>query len=263
MTRFTVGYTIFNKANLIPDIIDGLKKCFSKDDEFIFLFDSCVDRSLEVFKEQNLEGYNYQVIIPEGEQFEIKSNNRILKEAVNDVIILFQDDMLCLDPSIKDKVTQVLNYFGDSLGLLGGRDGFELRSISFPEKPVDMLSSWTHGVGGDRTMLSVGEFGVRTILNRGPVVFTRRLLDTVGYLNEDYYPQWGDDMDYCMRCKYKYGLSNVVFQANIRSDLEWGGMRGGFSKLRRGKFIRNNWLKFVKDWGYTLLEEAKKSEVLA
>lgn len=191
-----------------------------------------------------------KIIVPKEELFEIKSNNRILKEASKDIIVLFQDDMICQEPLLREKIWRVINHYGeDNLGLLGGRDGFEFgKDLSFPEKPIKKISSWAHGKGGRK--LKEGEFAERTVLNRGPLVFTRSLIDEVGYLCEKYYPQWGDDMDYSCEAKFKYNRTNVVFQCNIRSELKWGGTRTSPHKRWLGKTMKKNWSLFVSRWGH-------------
>lgn len=232
---------------MISEIIHGVKQCFSRDDEIIFLFDNCTDNSLKLF--QQLNDFGARVIVPDAELFEIKANNVLLREAKGNVVILFQDDMVCEDIHIKEKIGNVIAFYGKSLGLLGGRDGFELNELSFPEKPISRVSAWQH-IKDENTLLKPFEYAGRTILNRGPLVFTKDLLRNVGYLDEIFYPQWGDDVDYCCRARFSHGLQNVVFQCDIKSPLEWGTTRRG-SKLKRGydRIMRRNWDLITSRWG--------------
>lgn len=245
----TVGYTVFRKENLIPEIVRGIIDCFDEGDEIIFLFDDCNDNSKEVAIRE-FEKYNRKFIIiePKEEQFEIKANNLILKAAANEIIVLFQDDMVCNDKNIKSKILKIMDIYKENLGLLGGRDGFNLRETTFPEKAFDKVSSWTH-IQGNTVMLKEGEYAERTILNRGPIVFTKSLIEKVGYLDESFFPQWGDDMDYCFRCKYIHKLTNVVFQCGIKSPVEWGTTRGKTKIKKFGKVIKNNWNLLISRWG--------------
>lgn len=249
----TVGYTIFNKAHLIPQVVEGIKNCFSPEDEIIFLLDACTDNSFSVIQEQiteHLWDWNIKVIDSQEELFETKANNEILKQAYNDVIVLFQDDMICKDPQIKNKITNVINSYGDELGLIGGRSGFELVDTSFPEKIVNKVSSWEHLDTQYEYKLKEGEYLERTFLNRGPLVFTKKLLESVGYFDEAYYPQWCDDADYCARSKFAKGKKNVVFQCNIESQVKWGATRSNSTLRKKYRTIMSrNWDLFISRWG--------------
>lgn len=185
--------------------------------------------------------------------FETKANNEILRyfmsESENDVIALFQDDIVLKDSHFKEKIAAVIKSI-PNLGLMGGRSGFELRSVKFPEQPVDKVSNWEHKADQYGLVLAEEQISYmkRTFLNRGPIVFTRDLINKVGYLDEAYYPQWGDDLDYCARCKFQHNLENVVFECDVESKLEWGTMRKSYNPIIR-KAIKPNWNRFITRWG--------------
>lgn len=217
-------------------------------DEVIFYFDGCTDDSQLTVANLMPEARLY---VSFDDVYEVKANNKILEEAKNPVIILFQDDMVCHDKNIREKLQNIFDKRIPNLGLIGGRDGFELESTGFPEKPVNKISSWVHKPSGKEVLLEEGSFTPRTYLNRGPLVFTRKLLDECGYLDESYYPQWGDDMDYCARLRYKFGKCNVVFECDVESQLSWGSTRSKSTplhKLTKGKHIRKNWDLFCLRW---------------
>lgn len=253
-TPITVGYTVFNKKHLIPQIVEGVVKCFGPEDEIIFLFDNCTDGSEERAIEEFMGyGRTFTAIHPPNELFEIRANNTILREATNEVIVLFQDDMVCHDENIKDKIFNLMKLYGDNLGLMGGRDGFEIREPTFPEKPVNKVSSWVHKRTDNDNILDKDAFAERTILNRGPLVFRKELIEKVGYLDESFWPLWGDDMEYCARCAVM-DLTNVVFQCDIESNISWGATRKG-SKLKRQlpTIMKRNWEKLMDRWGAFLM----------
>lgn len=233
-----------------------MKRTFSPKDEFIFLFDSCVDKSFDVaVAEAQKYNFNFKAIFPKGEElFEIKANNKILKAATNDIIILFQDDIICYDDKIREKIFNIIKNEGEfGWGLIGGRTGFNIKSTAFPEQTVDRVSNWEHNENQYGERLGEGDYKARTFLNRGPLVFTRRLIEKVGYLDEAYFPQWGDDMDYCARARFEYGLTNIVFECKMKSLVEWGGTRKSYSKLRKGRHFRKNWDLFIERWGKYLV----------
>lgn len=184
--------------------------------------------------------------------FETKANNRILKEASNDIIILFQDDIINQDPKLKEKIAKVVETYGDSLGLLGGRSGYELDGDF---KPYKRVSNWEHLSEQYGYRLREGEFKERTIVNRGPIVLTKDLLKEVGHFCEKFAPQWHDEADYCCRAKFRHGRKNVVFQCNVLSPLKWGATRT-ISKLKKqwGELEKRNWNLFIGRWGKDLKE---------
>lgn len=225
----------------------------NKEDEFIFLFDACTDTSREEFEQvKHLLPSQPKIIASETDLFEVKANNAILKQAEREVIALFQDDILLHDPLFKEKI-EAVRYNVPNLGLLGGRTGFELSGEpDFPERALDKVSNWEHLENQYGIRLAEGQFAKRTILNRGPIIFTQKLLSEVGYLNEDYFPQWGDDMDYCCRAKFGHDKENIVFQCAVESRLEWGTTHTKKTKVNLKTTLRANWQRFITDWGPTL-----------
>lgn len=237
-----------------------MKEALSKNDEIIFLFDNCTDGSFETFKK--LENYlpcKKKIIITHDDLYEVKANNRILKEATKEVIILFQDDIVNHDKDLKKKVFNVLKSIKNP-GLLGGRSGYELTgNPALPERAYYRVSNWEHKAKQYGKRLEEGGFEKRTFLNRGPIVFTRKLLDEVGYLDEAFYPLWGDDLDFCARCKFKYRKDNAIFQCNVESQLKWGATHSGQSKVDFGKAVKTNWKTFIDRWGETMKDNYEKN----
>jgi glycosyltransferase involved in cell wall biosynthesis len=254
--RISVGYTIFNKKNLIPEIIEGFKDILDENDEFIIVFDGCTDNSYEIFCYlKHFLKCRVNIQIFKEDEFEIKANNWILENALYDTVVLFQDDILNKDKNIREKIFEVYKKFGKKTGLIGGRSGYELDGFSdFPEKSINKVSNWEHLPKQYGIRLKEGESYPRTFLNRGPIVFSRNLINEVGLLEESYYPLWGDDLDYCARAKFIYGRTNVVFQCDVISKLKWGTTHiKGASKIPKDTF-KVNWYRFIESWGRRIQE---------
>lgn len=261
MNTITVGYIIHNKKDLLPQIFDGLKESFSKEDEFVFLFDNCTDDSLNTaFTESRRVGLDIVALnFDDGDLFEIKATNEVLKwfmgESKNEVIILFQDDIVCHDKNIKNRLDDILSI--GNVGLIGGRSGYNLNSIEYPEKPVGKISNWEHKE--DQYQVKMGDAKItratRTFVNRGPIILTKDLINSVGYFDEYYFPQNCDDLDYCMKAREK-GRQNYVFRCNVESRIEWGTTRSKDTplfRLTRGRHVKENWNKFVSRWGHKII----------
>jgi GT2 family glycosyltransferase len=248
-----VGCSFWNKEPFILKHVYGLREALSEEDEVIFLFDNCTDESLKTFNGLKHLLPNPRILITNNDLYEVKANNYLLKAASRDTIILFQDDILNHDKDLKKKIFQVVNKYGNKLGLMGGRSGYELTGDpTFPEHSYFRTSNWEHLPKQYDKRLKEGEFVEKTILNRGPLVFTRNLLEEVGYLDEKFAPCWGDDMDYCCRAKFNHERKNVVFQCDVESQLKWGALHSGESKLKMRKVMRKNWNLFISKWGETL-----------
>lgn len=256
--KFSVGYTIFNKKHLLPKIVFGINEAFNEADEIIFLFDDCTDGSIEEF--QKLSGYlpsKPKIIIEHEDLYEIKANNRILRESSGDFTILFQDDIVNFDKALKNKVLDIAKHYKHNLGLMGGRSGYELTSNpTFPEKSYYRVSNWEHLDKQYGERLPDGAYAERTFLNRGPIVFSRDLINEVGYLDEEFYPLWGDDLDYCARAKFKFGKTNIVFECKVESQLGWGALRNSKrlfpsseGLMTHNNIARKNWRLFMSRWG--------------
>jgi len=253
--NFSFGFTIFNKAHLIPKLVFGIKDVLGEDDEAVFLFDNCTDNSFEVFKKvEKFLKCQITTVVSKEELFETKANNRILRMARARIIVLFQDDMVLQDPNMKNKILKIIDKHKDKLGLLGARSGYEWDGKpKYPPKQYKKISNWEHLDFQYGMRMSEGDFFFKTILNRGPIVFTKSLLDEVGYLDEEFAPQWLDEVDYCCRSQFEFGRKNGIFQCGISSPLKWGATRTN-SKLKRemDKLQKDHWGILMERWGEDL-----------
>jgi glycosyltransferase involved in cell wall biosynthesis len=260
MEKVTVGYTIFNKEKLIPEIMNGIITGFEDTDEIIFVFDNCSDNSYKLVKNAGMKA---QLITSKVDLFEIKANNLILDQAKNDIVILFQDDIINHDNQIKKKIFKVLHDIrkqGKIPGLLGGRSGFELTgNPTFPFETKMRASNWEHLDSQYSYRLEPWEYLERTILNRGPIVFTRDQIRKGFTLDEIFYPLWGDDTDYCCKAKFEEGRTNAVFECNVVSSLDWGATRKrkvyptiDGTPIKLNTLYKRNWKIIMDRWGKDL-----------
>lgn len=252
----TYGWTIWNKKNLLPKIIFGLNEVIDKEDEAIFVFDNCEDGSVEEFyRLKKFLKVEPKIFINHKDQFEISCNNLILRKGVGDFIALFQDDIVLRDKGFKGKLEAVKNKY-KNLGLIGGRTGFELSGDrTYPEQCYYRVSNWEHLEKQYGERLEEGESKTRTILNRGPLMFSRELINEVGYLDEYYYPQVWDDADYCLRARLDFNKQNVVMGCEVESQLSWGATHNKQTQLNYNKLPRQNWEKLMDRWSDRLKKE--------
>ncbi|KKK96326.1 hypothetical protein LCGC14_2663900, partial [marine sediment metagenome] len=123
-----------------------------------------------------------------------------------DVLVLPQDDHRFTGP-ILQHVDAALDAHGGRAGVLGGRDGYELGLQRM------MSSEWSESVTAIRR-LAPGEHVERPYVNPGPMIYTRELVDAIGYYNMDFrcFYWWND---YCHR-SLAAGFVNVLLGTAIQ-----------------------------------------------
>ena len=205
---FTIAYAIYNKGYMIDEIIDGLVYSMRGDIKYRFILDGCTDNSREVLEKEIAKLANAEYTETD-DIFELATSNIFLREFDTDFLVIFQDDMVMRDKNFISNVENVYSAYGDELGLLGCRDGFDAGYSN-------MCGSRFSASRG-RKILEPGDYCERMMVNTGPIIFMRRLLERVGYLDDIYTKGTYDDMDYSLRC-YEAGLKNIVMGVDMIHD---------------------------------------------
>jgi GT2 family glycosyltransferase len=140
--------------------------------------------------------------------FELYTNNKLMDMFRSDYLIIFQDDMVLRDPMLLPNLRAVISTYGRGLGVVGCRDGFGSGYSG-------MCSSRFSANKLTRVTLQPGQCSVVDMLNRGPIMVGRELVNRIGTLSEDYNKSGSySEMDYCLRAK-RAGLANVCMGALI------------------------------------------------
>ena len=243
--NFTVGYTIFNKENLIEKLVQGVAKLDGVPS--IFLFDGCTDDSVENFLNYRVQLEHCKAFVNEGyDRFETCSNNFILKQIETDCCMLMQDDLILTNDEIFQLAEEI--YINDiSAGLIGFKDGYEMDVVN---QYKDFVSApWSTSKNRNK-VLKRGEYCNRTYVNRGPLCVPRKLISRIGYFDEAFYPLFWDDNDYSIRSAVA-GFNNYVAYSEIETDLAWGATRG-ISKIPYKDIYIANQYRFGKKWNLLL-----------
>jgi GT2 family glycosyltransferase len=84
-------------------------------------------------------------------------------------------------------------------------------------------------------------FSIRDTINRGPLLLRHSMLETLGYLDEDYAPMVFDDVDLCMRAWKQYGWVAGVYPMPAFFKVEDGTSRqnANSAKVYRESSIKN------------------------
>ena len=244
MMDWSVGYTIYNREDLVIPILKGVAKCFPQACEVIIHFDACTDESHQVFwKYRSVLGKRkVRVLRSSRDLFELKSNNLLIDVFTGDVLAIFQGDMICVDENICERAEKIIAEYGDSLGLLGARDGFEVVG----GKRVNLTKNRWSTSKGNR-IIREGEHVEKSFVNKGPIFLTRHTVNKLKGFSEDFYPGSYDDRDFCCRAKYDHDLTNVVMFSKVLED-----RKASTTKLNEPLLYSLNQTKFVDKWGNRL-----------
>ena len=196
--RHVVAYSVWNKTDMISWLLDGIVRNFDpKDTEVVFHFDVCSDDSIVAFKSMTdfwltLKGFKFTLLIADQNGPEIREvggHNAILKQCIANTdaqfITIAQDDQH-FDLPITSYVEDLAKRYGEKLGMIGGRDGYDWGYGRFTG------SSWSESALEER--LAHGEWRERPCLNTGPLVYPRKVVETIGYQDEEFvaYYVWDD-----------------------------------------------------------------------
>ena len=203
---FTIGYPIYNKAHMLDEIIEGLSKNIKIPVDYIFIFDGCTDNSEDIFDKisSKLNGKIHTENL-----FQLKTNNLLMKQFQTDFLIIFQDDMVLTDNNFIENIIKIIDKYNGSLGIIGCRDGFE-------KNYSEMVSSKFSGstFPGCRTIES-GEFVEKSMINIGPIVLSKKLIEKIGYFDEIYGIGAYEETEYALKCKYIHNLTNIVLGTDL------------------------------------------------
>ncbi len=231
---YLVAVTCWGKPDMIPLILDSWKSNYHPEDaSLVFVFDSMEDEELAVYwRHRVLRMPEYHFLPPvvnEGPEWYENGSHAALVALFRDhslqpshaigaeggalrfrsatalnfhTMIVWQDDQQVRGFRLLDDLDSLRAQYGDSLGLVGGRDGF-LPGYG------DMASNAHTPSGLSKMILNPGEHARRPILNRGPVIYPRHVVEKVGAIDLLNFPMWHAEADYSARC-HKAGFVNVV-----------------------------------------------------
>lgn len=227
--KLFVGYSIWNKVDMVVWLLDGIVRNFEADKvQLGFVFDTCDDGTVEAFNSVSnwwlvRNGFKFS-----GETWdnqlrgthdwstpfqtdrpirEVGGHNRLLQMFLKsdcDMAIIAQDDQQFARPVYYD-YSKLREIYGDRLGIIGGRDGYG------PSFRGMASSMWSESNTHER--LPYGSYAERPYFNSGPVGYTRKLVETVGLLDDQFtaYYVWDD---YGARA-LAAGFQSVVLSTHI------------------------------------------------
>ena len=214
----SVVMPIHNQENIIAQIIENLFICSSENVcEFIFVIDGCTDRTEKIVQEQMCRKLTNKPIrlLYANDVYETKACNLGFRAAKGDYICNFQDDMLVTEKNYDQRMMKPFSVIPELIGVTA-RDAVNVR-IKGDE--LDFYDVFGKDVNSPRNI-----FGIRDIINRGPILFDHQKLEKVDCLDENFI-QFQDDTDLFLRAYQEKGYMSGAYVINYESPLQWGSTR--------------------------------------
>ncbi len=214
--RYMVGVPVYDKMDMIGWMLEGISRNFKPaETRVVFYFDGCRDDSLLVF--ENLVWYYLTrrdcpatAIVGPVQVYEGPSHNALIEEFMrtdSEFLVVPQDDQT-FDGPIAHTLEALKSALPSNLGVIGGRDGFSFYENT---KAAGMQREWAGGPPVNpppNIRLADGVWRDAEFINTGPVVYNRRLVETIGALDPQFRNYYHIE-DYCYRARL-VGFRNIV-----------------------------------------------------
>jgi len=224
--------TTHNKENMIESVCYGIINNISElTKEIIVVFDGCVDKTEDIVK-RIFNDVNVKIkYVHTNDVFELKANNKGLKEVTSDYVILIQDDMIIKE---KDFDKRMLKPF------LSFDDVFAVTSQTAHNNEVRGNTVITTGSADRRLGYPRDKFAVREIANRGPLMYNYKDLLKLNFFDEYFAPNSYDDHDISYRAYKELGKVSGLYWIDYDSDPSWGTGRQKNQTLHSKAHARNS-----------------------
>ena len=229
---------VYNKENLIGEVIDGIYKSISEtmDYKIIFVIDGCTDNSERILREyvSRKTLMDDVVFLYKDNVHEILSLNYALtyiKDNCNpqpdDLIFTIQDDVVLQEDNIDIIFKNLFEAYPD-LGYVSMRIGANIHSSSDDVYESDRIESeyghWKNGAFADYTKVFYNELHIKEIVIRSPTCMLWKRYEELGFYDENLAPCGYDCHDISIRANIA-GYKNAVYVMKYSSEIEWGSMR--------------------------------------
>jgi GT2 family glycosyltransferase len=230
--KFNYIITIHNKEELIEQVLLSILISCRSNSHIYPVLDGCTDRTEAIIDAiaQKYAGIPItKVYAPD--VHEILSINLGLKAANQDgegYNIILQDDVVLAEFAFEEKIAQLYQWGGETLGFVSFRLGANLEADALTSEKISPFQDYTENAYGhgltDAEVLLPGHFAYRTIPIKSPVCIPFSVVRTIGLLDERLAPYMCDDFEYAIRCT-QAGFRNGVFGIRFFSDVKWGTTR--------------------------------------
>lgn len=210
---------VYNQQDIISQVLDSIvKNCSSLVNEIVVIIDGCTDES-----EQVIESYISTVskpidfnILHTDNIFEVKADNVGLKASTQPYCMLIQDDCMPDELGYDVRLLKPILVWNDVFAV-GGRMGLDAYLKDDGHLGYSSGVSWTN--------LPRNIFAVRDVVNRGPIMLRRSMVESLGWLDENYAPLALDECDISMRAWIQHRWITGCYNIKQIEHNEWGTTR--------------------------------------
>lgn len=234
----SVILTVYNHESIIASIFSGIVENASDHvKEIIVLLDGCTDRSAEQIRSVYSRAKAEVVEFITPDLNEVRANNVGLKASRCEYSVIVQDDCLVQEKNFDLRLLKPYSLFPHHLFAVSGRDvdDYVINGIELPA-----INTFGVDVGSSRDV-----FGIRDAINRGPLMLNNEKLKQLNYLDENFAPLDGDDIDISIRAFKYFGWVVGCYCVNFYSPQEWrtttinpqSAMKSWAAKTRNRKIL--------------------------
>ena len=250
MKSISIILTIHNKEVLAHQVVSSiLKNASTAVRELIIIFDGCTDRSEEYAMAAIAEHpRDIRLIIEYApDVFETRANNIGLKKSSCEYSLLIQDDMVMKEIDFDLRLIKPLTSFSDCFATSGraahnNEIAFarrrKLRDYFTPRRETVIFTDLV----GRENNLGRNVFGIRDVVNRGPLMVDNMRLEQLNYLDDAFAPYIYDDHDLCLRAFRQFGWLCGSYVIDYQSENEWGSTRQKNAHIYRAALRKNEQL---------------------
>jgi len=226
---------IFNKEDLIHDVLEGIVNSVSGEYKVITILDGCIDKSesilLEFIDKNNLKD-KFDILLMH-DVHEITCLNyglthiKLLRPEPEDIVITVQDDVVIQEKNLDTYLFSVWNTIPE-LGYLSLRLGCDINSNNQTILESNFVESefghWKQIGRTDFQILNHYDFEETEVAIRSPAVTKWKRHMEIGFYDSALAPCGFDCHDFSIRMK-ENGYKNGVLSISFKSDVDWGSMR--------------------------------------
>ena len=263
-TNISFNYiiTIYNKEDLIGQVLENVIKCCGENSHIYPVLDGCTDNSEKIIDEIISKNSNIAITkVYENNVHELLTINAGLKAANHEgegYNIILQDDVVLGESHIESHIINIYSW-ASNLAYLSFRLGADFKKNALDNNEIVPFDNYIENAAGhgipDANMLPIGTFCYCDIPIKSPVCIPFHIIRKYIGFDERLAPYAHDDTELAIRL-LKDGYQNGVFALKFISDLEWGGTRQ--SPHPEIAKVQERNIDYIREWHGAFLTELSK-----
>lgn len=245
--KVMIGYGVFQKPDMLRWMCEGIKENFPSDTPVMFYFEADNSNGEDIFSVMDIaERLKLNIFPPGASDYHLLEHgtHKLMIEYFMDTdcdcLIIPHDDNRFNAPLIPD-LQKLWDKYGTNLGWISGRDGHG-------DGYSDMVCSpFSQSTGAKKQTLPIGDYREVKMMNTGPVVYFRHVIEKVGIPDQDMPWYWWSA--YSLRC-IDAGLTNILLSMDAL-HMKFGRC-GNNPDLYSDVLVADGLKKLRERWGNVL-----------